>query len=131
MLYVADVLRCFLQNVGIAAVYAADVVNIRSVNQLFFPFGPVARFYPEVISVCDRTIDSLNLIGKEQIISVSLIQSGDGDFSVLQLKIPLAIADSRLAALSVKRIGKGAAVPEQLGVVIRRMADGQVCNKGS
>ena len=105
------------------------MVDVRPFHQFFLPSAQVVEFRPQVGPEGVGTRSRRTGPGQEAVRPVILIQARYGIAAVLHPEPLPHIHHLGLAVLRLKRIGKGAAVPQQFGVSLFRMPYGEFSEK--
>lgn len=125
----------FLEHLSALAVDAGHVVDVGAVNQLVLPLGPVANFHPHIGTHVHGALDGLAFADEQAVLAVHAVETAYGQLAGLQAEVEVAAAlvlagpvidNALLVAFLGQAAGEGAAVPQQLAVVVFRMTDGQV-----
>ena len=122
----AEVPRRLAQHLLVIAVHAADVVDIRAEHELFFPALPVVGLKPYVGAGRFGAVHPLALAAEQVVLAVDVVEAGDRDLALLERPALLPADKARLRGRVLERVRERPAVPEQLRVVVFRVADRQV-----
>lgn len=113
----------------IVAFDLSHVMDVRAVDQLALPLGQVVEPCPEVGAEGVRAVGAFQRAVEQLIVAVVLIEAADGELAVLDLEPLALVLLARHGAGLFERVGKRAAVPQQLDIFVLRMADGELAEE--
>ena len=102
------------------------MMDIRPKHQLLFPHLPVVRFEPHIGSIGFGSVYSFALTAKQIVLSVHIVETAYRNGALFQFKPFLSLDKSGNTGRILQGIREGTAMPQQLRVVVLRMANGQI-----
>ena len=106
------------------------MVDIRAKDDLFLPVCPAVHLQPDIVALFGRAVYAAALAGKQRVPPVCRIQPRNGDGPVFQLKRAPPVKRALGRRIGVCQAGRvRPAMPEQLRVVLLRMAAGDIGKK--
>ena len=107
------------------------VMNVRTVDELVLPLLERVKLSPQVSAEGVRTVAGLYHAVEDGVLSVILIESAYGVFTVLDLEPLTHVYVLGRYCRIVQRISERSAVPEKLGVFIAGVTDGKLTEEGN